>query len=253
MKIIKNWILPITVALGLFLLIRPVMAQSVAVSDNISVGTTADEEGFSQIYYKSGENQVIITNTRYTNGSPATDGKYIAWAGQVNGAWQIFLYDVATGVTTQITYTGNNVNPKVDKDGRVIWEGWDGETWQVFFFDGISTQQLTVGDTAINPEFGGDYISYGRRNSAGTWRAVVYSMIDKKSVDVTTGEETRKPKISKNGEIYFGTNQEKFPLKVDDLFLLDLVSVSESTFSADPILEELSATPSGVVEIESRI
>lgn len=253
MKFTKNWLLPTIIATALFFVVRPVLAQTVQTPSDVTVGTKSDSEGFSQIYYKSGENQIVITNTRYTNGSPVASGKYIAWVGQVNGAWQIFLYDVVTGVTTQITYMGNNLNPKVNNEGQVVWEGWDGNTWQVFFFDGASTRQLTVGDTTLNPEFGGDYISYGRRNSAGTWRAVVYSIKDNKSADVTTGEETRKPKIEGDGEIILGESEQKFPLKVSDLFLLNLPSVEESTPSADPILEELSATPSGVIELESRI
>jgi len=248
MRILKNWTLPVAVAIVLFLIVRPVVAQTIAVPDDIVVGTTPDEEGFSQIYYKSGENRVIITDTRYTNGSPVVSSKYIAWVGQINGTWQVFLYDIATGVTTQLTYTGNNVNPKVDDKGRIIWEGWVSDSWQVFFFDGFSTKQLTTGDTSLNPEMEGDYVSYGRRDIAGTWRAVVYSVADNKSVDVTTGENARKPVI-KNGDIYLGAGEEKFPLKVSDLFLLDLPSISESTPSANPVLDELSATPSGVLEV----
>ncbi|KKR62774.1 MAG: hypothetical protein UU02_C0041G0005 [Candidatus Woesebacteria bacterium GW2011_GWA1_40_43] len=66
----------------------------------------------------------------------------------------------------------------------------------------------------------------------------------------------RNPKI-KNGDIYLAAEslaEEKFSLSVDDLFLLNLAPLSESTESADTqsvntILDELSATPSGVVEI----
>lgn len=253
MKFIKNWLLPLTIAAAIFFIVRPVFAQVTETPHDVTAGTVSGNEGFSQIYYEYNGSRITITNTRYTNSVPAATGEYIVWNGQINGNWQVFLYNLATGVTTQLTYTGNNLNPKVNSNGQVTWEGWTNDTWQVFFFDGSVIQQLTVGDTSLNPEISGDYISYGRRNSAGSWRAVVYSLTDKKSVDVTTGETSRKPKIDKDGNILLGENSEKFSLKASDLFLLDLPSIEESTPSADPILEELTASPSGVPEIVTNL
>ena len=251
-KIIWSWFLPITLSLILFVVIRPALAQTV---DPIHPDTVGVEsvDGYSQVYYEEGGSRKFITSGNINSKMPVLAGKYITYVTDINGLGQVFLYDLTADVRTQLTFIGNNLNPKVDDKGRVTWEGWQDPniTWQIFFFDGKSTRQLTTGDTSLNPDFSGDYISYGRRDIAGTWRAVVYSIKDDKSVDVTTGENARNPKI-KNGDIYLAAGslaEEKFPLSVDDLFLLNLAPLSESTESANTILDELSATPSGVQEI----
>lgn len=252
MKLIVNWILPVLIAAGIFLAVRPVLAQTVETPKNVSPGTES-VDGYTQIFYDNDGQKQFITSGNISSHSPYSAGNFITYVSDINGQGQIFLYNLASGARTQLTFISTNLNPKVNNKGQVIWEGWSGETWQVFFFDGAATLQLTVGDTTLNPEFGGEYISYGRRNSAGSWRAVVYSTTDKKSVDVTTGEETRKPKIGRDGEILLGDGGQKFPLKASDLFLLDLPSINESTSSGNPILEELNSTPSGVVEIVTNL
>lgn len=256
-RIVKSWGLPLIIASALFLIVKPVLAQVAGTPSGVTVGKVSDTEGFSQIYYESDGGREIITNGRFTSASPVTQNGLIVWVSQINGLWQVFSYAVSAKSTTQLTFTGNNVNPGVDEKGRIVWEGWDGATWQVFFFDGKSVRQLTTGDTTLNPDLSGDYISYGRRGANGTWRAVIYSIKDDKSIDVTLGENAGNPKI-KNGDIYLGMgseNEEKFPLSVSDLFLLNLTPLTATdsasltaSSSGNPILDELSATASGVAE-----
>ncbi len=257
-RIVKNWALPLIIAVLVFLIVKPVLAQTMEIPHDVVVGTISDESGFRQIYYESNGAREIITNGRFTSASPVTQNGRIVWVSQINGLWQIFSYDILSKAATQLTFMGNNVNPRVDEKGRIVWEGWVEGAWQIFFFDGSSVRQLTSGDLSLNPDFGGDYLSYGRRGVNGTWRAVVYSIKDNKSIDVTLGENAKNPKI-RNGDIYLGAgseSEEKFPLSVSDLFLLNLTSLTATdsasltaSSSANPILEELSATASGVVEI----
>ena len=256
-RIVKNWLIPLFVAVAVFFVIRPVLAQTVDIPSPDAVGVESID-GYSQVYYEVGGGRKFITSGNINSKMPAFAGKYIAYVTDINGLGQVFLYDLASETRTQLTFIGNNLNPKVDDKGRVTWEGWQDPniTWQIFFFDGKSTRQLTTGDTSLNPNLSGDYISYGRRDITDTWRAVVYSINDNKSVDVTTGEKARNPKI-KNGDIYLAAEslaEEKFSLSVDDLFLLNLAPLSESTESSNiesinTILDELSSTPSGIVEV----
>lgn len=256
MKIIKNWLLPLIIAGGLFFIIRPAIAQTLEAPKDVGVGVESID-GYTQIYFENGGGRQFITSGNINSHTPHSSGSYITYVSDINGQGQIFLYDLNSGAKTQLTFVGTNLNPKVDERGRVVWEVWDPSansgqgSWQVLFFNGNSTKQLTTGDTSLNPDFGGEYISYGRKDITGTWRAVIYSISDDKSIDVTIGENARKPKII-DGNIYLAideNNKEMFPLKITDLFILNLAPLGESTPSADPILEELSATPSGVVEI----
>jgi len=261
-KIFVSWSASLLIAGLLFIGVRPILAQQLdaGLSDyikanDLQVGTEV-VSGYQQVFYTYQGSKHFITNESRNSRSPFTNGRYVAYVSDYNEAGQIFLYDTISDSKTQLTFLGTNLNPRVDYKGRVVWEGWDGNTWQIFFFDGLSTKQLTTGDTSLNPDFSDDYISYGRRDITDTWRAVVYSINDNKSVDVTTGEKARNPKI-KNGDIYLAAEslaEEKFSLSVDDLFLLNLAPLSESTESSNiesinTILDELSATPSGVVEI----
>lgn len=250
MKLIKNWILPVIIATGIFLIIRPVMAQTQGDLRDVSVGVES-VDGYSQIYYMDGDKRVFITSGNINSKMPVSAGSFIAYVSDINDQGQIFIYDLKSGNRTQITFTGTNLNPKVNDKGEILWEGWRYDSWQIFYFDSTSVRQMTTGDTSLNPDFSGDYISYSRRNSAGTWRGVIYSKKDDKSVDITTGENTKRIQI-RNGEIYLGVgsaNEEKFALKVDDLFILNLPTLNEATSSGDLIVDELSASPSGVIEV----
>ena len=256
-RIIKSWLTPLLIAVAVFLIVRPALAQTISTPIPESVGAEVIN-GYQQVFYIYQGNKHFVTNESRNSRNPSANGGYITYVSDFNEAGQIFLYGVVNDTRTQLTFTGTNLNPKVDDKGRVTWEGWDGNTWQIFFFDGKSVRQLTIEETSLNPDLSGDYISYGRRGANGTWRAVVYSIKDDKSIDVALGENARNPKI-RNGDIYLGVGsleEEKFPLSVSDLFLLNLtpLTATDSTSltassSGNPILDELSATASGVVEV----
>lgn len=273
----KGWLIPLLVSIGLFLIIRPVLAQIANTPGSVQVGEEV-KDGFSRVYYLRNDMKTFIGPGNQNSKAPNSSGEYITWVTDINDAGgQIFLFNLLSGTSAQLTFLGTNLNPKVDGKGRVVWEGWDPSagsgqgTWQIFFFDGKSVRQLTTGDTTVNPDFGGEYISYGRRDVSGTWRAVVYSIKEDKSVDVMVGEKARDPQI-RNGVIYLAagrSDEEKFPLSVTDLFLLNLTPLTATgsapstssglssltaSSSAEPattsaILNELTASPSGVVEI----
>jgi hypothetical protein len=263
-NILKSWIVPLTIALGLFFLIRPVLAQTLEVPENVQVGQQVIS-GFLQIYYVNGESRIFISSENQNSKEAHSRGKFITWVTEIDdGGGQIFLYDLSSSTKTQITFSGINLNPKVDEKGRVVWEGRGaGETnWQIYFFDGKSIERLTDGDLSLNPEISGDFIVYGRRNVSGTWTATLYSILEKRTIDISIGENARNPQI-RDRKIYLaaGTGaEEEFPLTVDDLLLLDLNSLSattsatsSATLAPEPILEtvtqeeiaeELKATPS---------
>lgn len=259
-KIIISWFVPAIVSAGLFLMIRPVLAQTIDVPVIASVGTEA-VDGYTQIYFNGGGLKKFITSGNINSKMPVFADKYISYVTDINGAGQIFLYNISTDTKIQISFVGTNLNPKVDNKGRVIWESWDPSagsgqgTWQVFLFDGKSIKKLTSGDLSLNPDFGGEYVSYARRDISGSWRSVVYSINDDKSVDVSVGEDSRTPKI-KNGDIYLAAGspiEKKFPLSVSDMFLLNLAPLTSSNSGVSTlsgtILNELSASPSAAPEI----
>lgn len=272
MKLIKLWLIPLTIALVLFSIVRPVFAQVVQgniglseylLTNSLKVGTDSIE-GYTQVYYEYNGSRKYITLGNISKRMPVSNGEYIAFVSDIDGMGQVFLYNVLTESIVQLTFSGMNLNPKIDSKGRVVWEGWTSgdTTWQIYFFDGKSIEKLTNGDLSLNPEISGEFIVYGRRNVSGTWTATLYSISDKKTIDISVGENARNPKI-KDGKIYLTSEtgtEEQFPLTAPDLLLLDFSSLSataSATSSATPapqptpetvtveqIAEELKATTS---------
>ncbi len=278
MKRLKLWVLPIFVSVGLFLVLRPTFAQIVEgqplslsdylQTDNVDVGLDVDN-GFSRIYYLYDNQKTYVSQEGINSKQPDTNGRYIVWVTEAGDApGQVFLYDTVSGLTIQLTFSGTNGNPKVSKDGIVVWNGWitnvnNGEagpptqgfgeaSWQVFLFDGTKITQLTSGDVSFDPQIDGDYVSYTRRDITETYRAVVYSISKKEAKEITTGVQAKHPQV-KNGKILLSGGKQEFPLMVDDLFVLDLAPLaateSAQLVSEADILNELESTASGIMEV----
>ena len=270
-KLLTSWLVPIGVSLLLFLTVRPIMAQAVEeqfVLPQVEEVGVEVVDGYSQVYYIFGEEKIFVNLGDQNKRHPHMNGEYMVWAGDVGGAGQVYRYHIPTDSLLQITHFGTNLQPMVSVDGKVVWEGWvqDEDTWQVFFFDGKRSIQLTQGDMSRNPNIAGDYISYGRLDITGTWRGVVYSINRGEEVEVTVGIDAKELEVDEDGNILLtGSGRlKRFPLMVDDLFLLDfglLATGSASldsenagetdepkTVSYDDILEELEATDSAVIE-----
>jgi len=232
--------LPFLVGGAIFITARPTFAEFVIQnadvsqgpdSSEVTVGSEVGENDFTQIYYEYADNKVFITSSNYTNGEPETDGESIVWMGQEGGSnWQIFLYDIISGETTQLSNSSSNANPRISK-GKVVWEGWADGGWQVFLYDTIRVTQLTSEGISVNPGIDGEYVVYGTKES-GVWKTVAYSLLEKKTADVTVGEGAKRPK-TKDGKVFLPLpegGEKEFPLTLDDFFLLDLVPLSYKIF-----------------------
>ena len=244
MKSKKSWTAALLIAFGLFLLVRPTLAQIGAPNgiekSEINVGTEPDANVIRQIYYSNAGEKKYITSTNYTNAEPVTDGKNVAWMAQIDGTWQIFLYNISADKTIQLTNSGNNANPSINQ-GKVAWEGFEGGSWQVFLFDGIKTEKVTNADLALNPSLEGDYLAYAERDSSGVWTAKIYSLVSKENKDASVGRSAKKPVLSDGKILLTGKGQiENLGLTADDIFLLNL----------DPLSNEASENSLEAIEAE---
>lgn len=249
------WLAPLLISVGLFFIARPTLAQLIPEqqqtladylkTNDLEVGYE-NKDGHTQVYHVYNNQKFFISNEGLNSYMPSSKGEYVVYVSDIEGAGQIFLNNIVAGTNIQLTYSGTNLDPKVSKNGWVVWEGWvsEKERWQVFLFDGKSVSQLTAGDLSMNPDIEGDFVVYGRRDISGGWRAVVYSKRQDKRIDVVTGEDAREPKL-KNGKIIL-TRGDKFQLTVEDLFTLNLAPLvieQPQTVSEQDILNELEAMP----------
>lgn len=265
MRIIKFWILPLIISVGLFLGFRPVFAQFVEgqtislsdflKTDNVTVGSETID-GYTQVYYIINNEKVFITQGSVNSNLPATEGELIVYRKSLAGGDHIYLYDLLTDQTIQLSSSGHNTNPNIDGK-NVVWEGQVEGNWQIFLYNGTRVDQLTNGEISINTDIEGDYVVYSTKDITGTWRSMIYSIANKKAKEITIGESSKYAKVE-NGKIFLGLEKEVFTLTAEDIFVLDLVTIPATasgetssnselfpTVTFEEIMTELQASPSG--------
>jgi Tol biopolymer transport system component len=109
------------------------------------------------------------------------DGSKILFTGSqtTSNAWlsQIFVLDVASGGTTQLTGTGYNEHAVFTPDGqRVVWmtnaEATSGTDWWVMNADGSQKRRLTYFAEPASPQWMGANLTVTRANAwsaDGSW------------------------------------------------------------------------------------
>lgn len=204
LTLLGRWGVSLVGAALIFSLGRPVFAQILETDltlaqfvsvNNLTVGSEVGNNGFRQVYYVFNGAKTFITDSNYTNADPVIDREYIAWMGQTDGSWSIFLYHIPTGITTKLPSSPNNVNPRLSS-GRVVWEGWVKDRWQVFLFDGVSVHQLTSGNLSIDPSINGDQVVYASVDEQNEQHVLTYSLGSKQVVtdaDIAAELEGRTP------------------------------------------------------------
>src|SRR3989344_3729065 len=130
-KIIKVWILPIIISTLLFVVVRPALAQIAEQQSSLSDYLTSSDvivgeetiDGYRQVYYEYQGQKTFITGGGLNNHDPVTAGKYIAYLKNIEGAAQIFLYNILSGTTIQLTNTGVQILPEFRKKAMLFGKG----------------------------------------------------------------------------------------------------------------------------------
>lgn len=77
---------------------------------------------------------------------PALFKNQIAYYASDGNDAEIFLYDIESAQTLQVTDNDyHDFNPRL-YDGTMVWEAYDGNDAEIFYWDGTSIQQLTDND-----------------------------------------------------------------------------------------------------------
>lgn len=120
-----------------------------------------DTETGTEVFFFDGSENIKITNNGVTDGNAQYDefSNKIVYQSLIDGIWQIFLYDVATDTTVQLSHDGtNNTDPQISQ-GQVTWQSWVDGAWEVYFYDGLLSQRLTFNETHdIEPKISNGYV-----------------------------------------------------------------------------------------------
>jgi len=105
-----------------------------------------DEAGDMEIYMRTSKGDIKqLSDNDYDDTAPDMDlaSMRAVWQRLVDGRYQIISYDLEERKETQLTFSRtNSMEPKVAKEG-VVWQAWDGNDWEIMFFDGQVTDQIT--------------------------------------------------------------------------------------------------------------
>jgi len=76
------------------------------------------------------------------------DQNQVFWAGRAGSTYELFRYDVASSMTTQLTNTPYDVNePKVNNRGDSVFKGKD---YGIYFFDGNTGEIIQLSNSSYN-------------------------------------------------------------------------------------------------------
>ncbi len=215
-RVAGNWLLPLLVSLGLLFGVHnlvqadaPPTSNELAVylqTNSLDVGT-ATVAGYQQIYYNYQGHQVFLTAAAYSHLHPVVSGEFVAWQGQIEGAGQIFVYDVLTGALTQVTSAGTNQNPFIYQN-TVTWESWLDDRWQIFYFDGLQVTQVTADpNPSVRSSTDGRQVIYAEQFTlTATWQTRSYDIGTGQTTTIKEGDEasTAYPKFASDGSIKTG-------------------------------------------------
>lgn len=212
----SNWLLPMLISLGVLFGVHSLVQADTPPTSNelasylqtnsLDVGT-ATVAGYQQIYYNYQGHQVFLTGAAYSHLHPVVSGELVAWQGQIGGAGQIFIFDVLTGVLTQVTSAGTNQNPFIYKN-TVTWESWIDDRWQIFYYDGFQVTQITSDpNPSVRSSSDGQQIIYAEQFPlTATWQTRAYNIATGLTTTVKEGDEfsTAYPKFMADGTIKTG-------------------------------------------------
>lgn len=211
-KFALNWLPPLILAAGIILGLHPgVKADPAPTTSELATYLQTSQlelgtkvvAGYQQIYYTYHQQQVILTTASYNHTYQQASGPFVIWEGLFSGGSQIFVYNVLTEAETQLTFSGTNSQPSL-KGNQVVWRTWDGNHWQINYFDGRQIRQLTSGDTSsVRASTDGTHVIYATQISPDDWKAESFDIASGKTSLVHEGDEasTAYPAFGPNGSI----------------------------------------------------
>lgn len=161
------------------------------IDPDTAVYAEKDEAGDMEIYLRTAKGAVKqLTDNDYDDTSPDLDmtSTRVVWQRLIDGRYQIISYDLDEGEEQQLTFSRtNSMEPKVAKEG-IVWQAWDGNDWEILFFDGKFTDQITDNDIQdVTPVIEDGYVLWSVLGGESS-EARVYS-IESGEIMTITGHE----------------------------------------------------------------
>lgn len=178
-------------------LVFEICSYSVNAADisNVIIGEEVSTN-FTRVFVQDNKGKRFVSEENFNDFQADQEAEFLVWSREINGLGQIFRYHIPTGNTLQITYTSNNMHPKVDSKGRVAWLKWDGNGWQVHLFDGLRTSRISRKFTSDLPVFIDGHLIYSVRNEkGGDWTLQAYKLDTREYVAIPDNFNASSPEL----------------------------------------------------------
>ncbi len=150
---------------------------------------------FSQIFLIENGTKKQLTAGYQNHFKPFGVDDFAVWIEENldSGVQQVVLYQFSTNTSRvlQLNEVTINQDPQVNHKGQSVWQGWSQGSWQIFWFDGQNTTQITQGDVAISPRFKQNQIQFLRKDAKNQWRIEQYSIWSKTTKVLEKGENAK--------------------------------------------------------------
>lgn len=192
-KFAQQWLLPVGIALVLIFGAH----TTIFAARNPSRGEIADYlqhselevdeeavDGYTQAYYVFDGRRYFITDQSTNHTEVQSSGRYIVWLEESSvGSARVVLHDILSGVSTRLTHGGSHQQPLV-VGNKVVWQGWDVDRWQIFYYDGQQVAKISAGDPSTRADFNGNEIVYAQKGIDSMWRVKHYDVTSKQTSDL---------------------------------------------------------------------
>lgn len=150
-----------------------------------------DEDGDMEIYMRTSKGDINkITDNDHDDTSPDFDAESmsIVWQQLIDGRYQVMKHDLLKEETTQLTFSRtNSMEPKVSSEG-IVWQMWDGNDWEIVYFDGKFVDQITDNEAQdVTPVIEDGYILWSILGGEDQ-EARVYSLDTKETLKISGHE-----------------------------------------------------------------
>jgi hypothetical protein len=157
-------------------------------ANKLTVGVLP-QSNFQHVYYEYNGKRHIVGKDEVSSVSPAVHKNYIVWVEVVEGKGQIVLYNIFDKSKVHLTRSGNNQSPYV-WEGRVVWEKWLEQGPQIYYYDGVSSREVSKVYDSTKPVLEGDVIAYAQEITTKQWRVIRFDLKNEQESIVGSGDAT---------------------------------------------------------------
>jgi beta propeller repeat protein len=125
------------------------------------------QESFIRLY----ENGVVrvISDESVPHSAPQINGRWVVWIIDTEDTLRdVYIYDLDSRTVSRIGKDTDMFGLPSLSDSGIVWDAYDGDDTDIFFYDGETVHQLTSNDTDdSDPDISGDVIVWEGRTDSG--------------------------------------------------------------------------------------